>query len=179
MLGVKRGTVILAPYDPQWPVLFEREKTLLLSNFDDRIIAIEHIGSTAIPGMPAKPIIDINVAVPSLEKVDLFIEKLPKLGYEYIPERRFSDRQFFPKGPESKRTHHLNLVEVSSETGWKNQLLFRDYMRTHADARQAYIELKTKLAEKYADNRDEYTEQKSSYIREIIKKAKSDPNLEA
>ncbi len=144
---------------------------MLLSNFGDQIIAIQHIGSTAIPGM-LEPIININVAVPSLERINSFIEKLPKIGYKYIPERRFSDRQFFPKGPDSKRTHHLNLVKISSETCWKNQLLFQDYMRTHADTQKAYIELKTRLVEKYADNRDEYTEQKSSFIREIIEKAK-------
>lgn len=99
---------------------------------------------------------------------------MQELGYEYIPERRFSDRQFFPKGPSEKRTHHLNLVEITSETGWENQILFRDYLREHEDIRNGYSKLKKELAEKYTDNRDEYTERKSKFVIGIINKAKSD-----
>lgn len=172
-LGLQRGTVRLEEFNPEWSNLFEQEKELLLKTFGDRILAIEHIGSTAIPELPAKPIIDINVAVPSLNDIDDFILKLQKLGYEYIPERRFSDRQFFPKGPSEKRTHHLNLVEITSETGWKNQLLFRDYLRNHDDVRNEYRKLKEELAEKYANNRDEYTERKSKFVLSVIEKAKA------
>lgn len=171
-LGLERGKVRLEEYNPEWPDLFEKEKRLLLDTFGDRIIAIEHIGSTAIPGIPAKPIIDLNVAVPSLNVIDDFIVKLQELGYEYIPERRFADRQFFPKGPSEKRTHHLNLVEITSQTGWINQLLFRDYLRAHTDIRDKYAILKRRLAKKYADNRDEYTEQKSDFVISIIEKGK-------
>lgn len=170
MLGLKRGTVKLSSYNPNWPKLFEEEKKLLTDTFGDRIIAIEHIGSTAIPGVPAKPIIDINVAVASLNDIGVFIKELPKLGYEYIPERKFADRQFFPKGPAKARTHHLNLVEITSDTGWKNQLLFRDYLRNNKKAREDYVSLKKDLAQKYKNNRDEYTERKSSFIMTIIKK---------
>lgn len=173
-LGLPRGTVRLEEYNPKWKDLFEEEKELLFKTFKDRIISIEHIGSTAIPGLLAKPIIDMNVAIPSLDDVDYFITGLQKLGYEYIPERRFSDRQFFPKGPSERRTHHLNLVEITSETGWKNELLFRDYLRSHDKAKNEYATLKKELAEKYFDNRDEYTERKSKFIIEIINKAKDD-----
>jgi len=173
-LGLQRGTVRLEEYNPEWNDLFKEEKELLLQTFGDRIIAIEHIGSTAIPRLPAKPIIDINVAVPSLDDINDFITKLQELGYEYIPERRFSDRQFFPKGPSEKRTHHLNLVEITSETGWKNQLLFRDYLQRHIEVKNEYAKLKKELAEKYAGNRDEYTERKSKFVIEIISKAKND-----
>lgn len=172
MLGVKRGTVILAPYDSEWESLFEQEKELLLNTFGDRIRAVEHIGSTAIPAIPAKPIIDMSVAVESLGDIDDFIEKLPELGYEYIPERRFADRQFFPKGPSECRTHHLNLVEMTSETAWKNPLSFRDYLRSHEEEREVYRKLKEELASKYADNRDEYTERKGIFIRAILEKTK-------
>ncbi len=171
MLGIKRGTTKLLPHNPEWAKLFEQEKKLLLETFGDKIIAIEHIGSTAIPDTPAKPIIDMNVAVASLDDIDVFIKRLPDLGYVYMPDRRFFDRQFFPKGPESLRTHHLNLVEISSETGWKNQLLFRDFLRNNKDERDAYARLKTTLAEKYRNNREEYTKRKSDFIKEIIRKA--------
>ena len=173
-LGLRRGTVRLEEYNPEWADLFDQEKKLLRKTFGDKIIAIEHIGSTAIPGIPAKPIIDINAAIPSLDDTDDFVTKLQELGYEYIPERRFSDRQFFPKGPSEKRTHHLNLVEITSETGWKNQLLFRDYLRTHPDIRDEYVTLKRELAHKYADNRDDYTEQKSNFVIRIIEEAKTE-----
>lgn len=167
-IGLPRGTVILQEYNPEWPVLFTQEKELLRNAFGKRILAIEHIGSTAIPGMPAKPIIDINVAIESLDDIDDFIEQLPKLGYEYMPNRRFADRQFFPKGPPKCRTHHLNLVEIDSPTAWRNQLLFRNYLRDNADARNEYAQLKRELADSYADNREAYTESKSDFIQQII-----------
>ncbi len=177
MLGVKRGIVRLEEYNPEWVALFEMEKQPLISAFGSRIQAIEHIGSTAIPGMCAKPIIDMNVAVESLDDINDFIHTLPKLGYEYIPERRFADRQFFPKGLPECRTHHLNLVEIRSETGWRNPLLFRDYLRAHEEARAEYRELKEKLATQYFDNRDEYTEGKGSFIHRILKEARKEANL--
>lgn len=174
MLGVKRGTVLLMPHDPDWALLFEEEKKLLMNTFGDRIKSIEHIGSTAISGIPAKPIIDMNVGIESIDNIEDFIQKLPGLGYEYIPERRFSDRQFFPKGPAEERTHHLNLVEMTSETGWTNPLLFRDYLRKHQEVREAYQRLKEGLVLKYADNRDEYTERKGSFIHSVLEKARQD-----
>jgi len=172
MLGVKRGTVTLSQYDPEWVVEFQKEKELLFQTFGDRTKAIEHIGSTAIPEIPAKPIIDMNVAVESIDDIDDFIEGLQKLGYEYIPERRYTDRQFFPKGPSECRTHHLNLVEMGSETAWENPLLFRDYLIEHEGVREEYKKLKEDLASQYADNREEYTERKSNFVRSVIEKAK-------
>lgn len=172
MLGVKRGTVMLVPHDPEWSKLFEQEKQLLVETFGTRIKAVTHIGSTAIPDIPAKPIIDMNVAVESIDDIDDFIQKLPELGYEYIPERRFSDRQFFPKGPAEERTHHLNLVEMTSETAWENTLLFRDYLREHEEEREAYRSLKEDLAAKYTNNRDEYTESKGAFIQTVLEKAR-------
>ena len=170
-IGLRRGTVELKDHDSAWTNLYEQEKQLLLDTFGNRIVAVEHIGSTAISGIPAKPIIDMNVAVESLDDIDDFIKKLPELGYEYIPERRYADRQFFPKGPSECRTHHLNLVELDSQTAWKNQLLFRDYLRENEDARNQYAELKRKLADEYADNREEYTESKSAFVLQVIEDA--------
>jgi len=167
-LGLQRGTVELKDHDPQWHALFKCEKKILLEIFGDRIIAIEHIGSTSICGISAKPIIDMNVAVTSLRKIDDFIEKLPNLGYEYMPERRFKDRQFFPKGPRECRTHHLNLTEMSNKTGWKGHLVFRDYLRKNKDAREEYDTLKKKLAEQYSDNREKYTHRKADFIQDVI-----------
>jgi GrpB-like predicted nucleotidyltransferase (UPF0157 family) len=171
-LGLKRGIVKIVPYNSSWPKEFEKEKQLLLKTFGNRIIAIEHIGSTAIPGTPSKPIIDINVAIQSLGLAKDFIKPLQKLGYQYIPERWFEDRYFFPKGSEDYRTHYLNLVEITSDNAWKNMLLFRDYLITHSDIRDAYAKIKIELAARNANNREAYTEAKSKFVRNVINKAK-------
>lgn len=167
-IGLRRGTVELKAYDPQWSALFDDEKKRLLEVFGDRIIAIEHIGSTSIPGISAKPIIDINVAVKLLDRIDDFISELPQMGYEYMPQRRFHDRQFFPKGSRERRTHHLNLTERASKSGWEDHLTFRNYLRDNEDARKDYETLKKKLAAEFSENREEYTRQKSNFIQSII-----------
>jgi GrpB-like predicted nucleotidyltransferase (UPF0157 family) len=170
-LGLQRGTVVLVSYDSQWPREFQDEKKRLIDVFGDEIVAVEHFGSTAIPGMVAKPIIDINVAIPSLEDAHRYIAGLQTMGYEHMPDRWFDDRYFFPKGPEELRTHHLNLVEITSDTAWRYPLLFRDYLRTHDNEREKYATLKRKLAARYENDREKYTEAKSDFIKGIIQKA--------
>jgi GrpB-like predicted nucleotidyltransferase (UPF0157 family) len=167
-IGLKRGTVQLRPYDPHWVVEFEKEKQKLLDVFGDKIIGIEHVGSTAVPGLPAKPLIDMIAAIHSFVELEDFIEPLEKLGYEYMPERMFKDRKFFPKGPRSNRKYHLNLVLENSPEQWLQPLLFRDYLRNHEDARNEYAQLKTSLAAKHSDNREAYTKSKSDFIQRII-----------
>lgn len=175
-IGLKRGTVKIVPYNSIRALIFEQEKQALQNMFGNRIFSIEHVGSTAVPGLPAKPIIDINAEITSLTDVQDFIEKLPELGYQYLPKRsypipEYAYRQFFIKGPESNRTHHLKLIERGS-VELENSILFRDYLRTHADTREQYASLKRQLAEKYADDRDSYTESKSAFIQNIIRQAR-------
>ncbi len=171
-LGLKRGTVKLLSYSKSWKLEFEKEKKRLLETFGARIVAIEHIGSTSIPGAWAKPIIDINVAISSLNDAPSFVKRLQEMGYEYMPERWFADRCFFPKGPESQRTHHLNLGEMSSDTAWVCPLLFRDYLTANPKELEAYCLLKKNLAAKYKNSRAEYTEAKSDFVRATLQKAK-------
>jgi GrpB-like predicted nucleotidyltransferase (UPF0157 family) len=173
MLGLKRGTVKLSQHHDEWARLFEKEKQLLLKTFGDHIITIEHVGSTAIPGVPAKPLIDINIAISSLDDaaIEEFVETLQKLDYSYM--HKFPNRRFFTKGPEKNRTHHLNLVKAGSEVGWNDHLLFRDYLRRNKTTRDEYAALKTKLAQKFADDRASYTKEKERFIQKIIKQAKS------
>lgn len=169
-IGLRCGSVQLLEYDPAWAELFEAEKKLLTELFGDDVVAIEHIGSTAIPGMSAKPIIDMNVALTSIENIDKYVPHLEKLGYVFMSNRRFIDRWFFPKGAESLRTHHLNLVELDSETGWEYPLLFRDYLNTHSQDFERYKALKLDLASKHSEDRDSYTEAKGVFVREILDK---------
>lgn len=173
-LGQKRGTVELVPYDKNWKHQFEQEKQLLFKTFGDKLIAIEHIGSTSIPNAWAKPIIDINVAIESLDDAPDFVKDLESLGYVNMPNRWFSDRYFFPKGSEKLRTHHLNLVEQSSETGWVAPLLFRDYLIAHPEELQAYNDLKKDLAKRYKDEREKYTEAKSDFVKDVLQKTRKD-----
>lgn len=172
MLGLKRGTVKLASAHDEWAQLFDKEKQLLLDTLGDRMIAIEHVGSTAIPGIPAKPLLDMNVAVTSLDDVYIegFVAPLEKLRYHYM--HKFPERRFFAKGLEAQRTHHLNLVERDSEE-WHNAILFRNYMRSSKRACEEYAVLKEKLADQYADDRASYTKAKEVFIQKIIELARS------
>lgn len=151
-----------------WSVEFEKEKQKLLNIFGDKITAIEHIGSTAVPDLPAKPLVDMIAAISSFDQLEDFITPLEKLGYEYMAERMFVDRKFFPKGPRSRRTHHLSLVLKDDFEQWISPLFFRDYLRNHKDARDAYARLKTSLASKYGNNREAYTKAKSDFIQHIL-----------
>lgn len=176
-VGLERGTVQLQVYDPGWANEFEQERQRLLDVFGNRLIAIEHIGSTSVPGLSAKPIIDMIAAVDSFDDLKGFIEPLQKLGYEYMPRRMFDDRKFFPKGPQSNRTHHLNLVLKDDAYQWGPPLLFRDYLRSHEQARGQYTRLKISLAEKYGDNREMYTKAKDDFIQRALQAACKEPRL--
>ncbi len=167
MIGLQRGTVKLAKNHEVWAQAFDKEKQLLLETFGDRIVAIEHVGSTAIPGILAKPIIDINVAISSLDyrHVEKFVIQLEKLGYHYM--HKFPGRHFFSKGSEERRTHHLNLVEYGSNQ-WCDSIKFRDYMKFNKHTSEEYGALKEELAGQYAKCRELYTKGKEEFIQNII-----------
>ena len=171
MIGLQRGKVQIVPHQAEWKTLFQQEAILLKSVFADAILHIEHIGSTAIEGMAAKPIIDLMCAVSGLEEAKSFLCRLETLGYEYRPDESVPDRIFFAKGPRSNRTHHLSLTEPGSMF-YQEKLLFRDYLRTHAVAAEEYFRLKEELASKYADNRGAYTEGKSNFVKRILSLAR-------
>lgn len=173
VVGLKRGTVKVVAYNPNWSKEFEAEKQNLIDTFGDKIVAVEHIGSTSIPGLAAKPIIDIVAAVKSFNNLAEFIEGLQKLGYEYMPERMFDDRKFFPKGSQENRTHHLNLVLQDNPEQWTKPIALRDYLRTHETERNEYAKLKTTLAQQYADDRATYTRLKDNFFQSIFDKALS------
>jgi len=174
MIGLKRGTVKLVPHNPKWAEIFEKGKQLLKNTFGDTIIAIEHVGSTAIPGIPAKPIIDINVGVESLEVARGMKEKFESLGYEYrpfVPGHTPEDlkwQELYVKGPEAKRTHHVHVTVYGSDY-WNNDLLFRNYLRKNSKRAKQYAELKEELAKKYADDRGTYTKRKEQFINETVR----------
>lgn len=172
MIGLKRGTVQLVPYNPKWKENFEKEKQCLQKALGDLVIGIEHVGSTAIPGIFAKPVIDIAIIVKSIKLPDKLIKLLENLRYEYKQDDDVPGRLFFTKGPENKRTYYIHVVKLKSKQ-WKNLVLFRNYLlKSKAVARQ-YNELKNKLAKNYALDRKSYTSGKDKFIKTVIKKAQN------
>lgn len=173
IIGLKRGTVRLVKYNPNWSKEFEVEKQRLIDTFGNKILTIEHMGSTSIPGLAAKPIIDMVAAVKSFDDLQVFVDELQKLSYEYMPEQMFDNRKFFPKGPQENRTHHLNIVLKDDPEQWIKPIAFRDYLRTHNAEREEYAKFKTMLANKYADDRATYTRLKEDIFQSIFDKSLS------
>ena len=166
--------VIIVEYDPRWPVLYEEERERLLAAGGDLLVAIEHIGSTAVPGLGGKPIIDIMPAVRSLADAERCIEPLESIGYEYVPEYNelIPERRYFHKGPEDARTFHLHVVELTSEF-WETHLLFRDWLRTHPEDAQEYYRLKKELAARFGRDREGFTDAKTPFIESVVARARS------
>jgi GrpB-like predicted nucleotidyltransferase (UPF0157 family) len=166
--------IIIENYNPQWPALFEQEAKVLTKTLNNQnVIAIEHFGSTAIPGLRAKPIIDIMVLVTSLEEAKKDIPQIESLGYAYWADNPKKDRLFFVKGlpPYGPRTHHIHIAEIGTEL--HERLLFRDYLREHPEAAQEYSHLKDTVAKQYKEDREAYTEAKTHFVQAVTDKAKA------
>lgn len=159
--------VELVAYDPAWPTLYALEAERLRAALPPGLIlAMEHFGSTAIPGMPAKPIIDILAAVPSVEAArHVAPGPLAALGYAFWAENPKRDRLFFVKGlpPAAlRRTHHLHLCEAGGEM-WQ-RLVFRDVLRNNTAEAQRYAALKHALAAAHREDREAYTDGKTAFV---------------
>lgn len=168
----KADCIDLVPYNEQWPILAKEEMNILREQLPQHsIIDIQHVGSTAIPGMISKPTIDIQIAVDNLKKIKPdFIAILTKLGYQFWAENPDPERLFFVKGLPpfgEKRTHHVHVVEPSSKH-WKEKLLFRDYLISHPEVAQEYVKLKQTLAKNHKYDREAYTNEKAAFIMKII-----------
>lgn len=170
-IGLKRGTVKLVSHNDEWDDLFRAEKSKLLKALGDLVIDIQHVGSTAIPTIPAKPIIDIAVLVKSLGKVDEYISRIEALGYQKKRENR-TERLFFTKGPEEDRIVYLHVGDESTNY-ITDMIVFRDYLIRNSAEAKKYAALKIELAEKFSDNREQYTAAKEKLVQEMLEKAKS------
>jgi GrpB-like predicted nucleotidyltransferase (UPF0157 family) len=161
-------------YDPRWPTLFDEEANRLRAALDPSLISgLEHFGSTAVPGLSAKPIIDILIAVRSLADAQTsFVEALRKLDYVYWADNPKKDRMFFVKGMPpfgSRRSHHVHVTETHGEM-WQ-RLAFRNYLRAHPGEAEIYEQLKRRLATEHQTDREAYTDAKSAYIESVMRKA--------
>ncbi|WP_212937026.1 GrpB family protein [Bacillus hominis] len=168
------GKIIIKPYQHYWHKEFLNEKNKISPLLKEEIITIEHIGSTAVEGLGAKPLIDMMVGVTNLQITENWIENLAKIGYEYVPKETTNWR-FFRKGKWRAGTHHLHVYIYNSEE-WKNNLLFRDFLINNEWARKEYRELKEKLAATYPFDRVSYTNEKAPFICNILELAKKDIN---
>jgi GrpB-like predicted nucleotidyltransferase (UPF0157 family) len=155
-------------WNPDWPAAFEAEAVRIMTACGKAILSIEHIGSTSIPGIAAKPIVDLMAATETLQAAEALEPVLAKLGYEYvsrfnhlIPERRYYRRPLT-----LPRTHHLHITTFDSNF-WIEHLRFRDALRADDRLRDEYEELKRQLSDRYADDIDAYTDGKTAFIRRI------------
>lgn len=172
-MGDNINEVVIVDYNPTWPALFEQEKARLLAVAGPWIEDIQHVGSTAIPGLAAKPIIDIMIAIYDLNDVEKCVAPIESLGYGYMGEYGLPERHFFRKPPPDGwqgRTHHIHMV-LKGSNQWINQVSFRDYLCTHPEAREEYQDLKRALAQQYGNDREGYTDAKQEFIFSILRRA--------
>lgn len=176
----QKGSVrnIVTEYDSRWPIAYEQEKDRILAEIGDKVVAIEHVGSTSVPNVRSKPIIDILVGVHRLSDVKSLIEPLQRLGYEYRPENRdlIPDTEYFRKGPSGGNAHHLRIVQAQSDH-WQEYILFRDYLRTYDEDAKLYERLKIEAYEEYG--RYPPLEAKKGFIETIVARARSEMNCSA
>jgi GrpB-like predicted nucleotidyltransferase (UPF0157 family)/predicted kinase len=157
--------VTLAPYNPAWPVMYEEEREKIVAALGDLVVEIHHFGSTAVPDLPAKPVIDIMIAVPRLEDASACIGPLSDLGYAFIDYPQNADRRVFRKEP--RRTHHVHIVEAGSSE-LRKHLAFRDALRAHTDWRDQYAALKYDLADRHRHARAQYSQSKTEFVQRIL-----------
>lgn len=168
--------VEIVEHDPGWAERFTAAADEVSEALAPWVVDIEHIGSTAVPGLPAKPVIDIMVGVRTLAASTDIVAAMQKLDYEYVPayEVIFPARRYFRRWEDGHRSHQIHLVERGDAEWWDRHLGFRDWLRAHDQDRDAYAVLKRSLAEAFRDDRDGYTDAKTAFIREIEGRAAQD-----
>jgi GrpB-like predicted nucleotidyltransferase (UPF0157 family) len=161
--------VEVVAYRSEWPVRFAEEAALLRQLWGEELLELHHIGSTSVPGLAAKPIIDLLAAVPSLERLDQNNEDMARLGYRAHGEYGIPGRRYFSKG-ETPRTHHLHAF-LQGDPHLTRHLAFRDYLRHFPHIAQEYGQLKQQLAQQLPNNIQGYMDGKDPWIRKIQEQA--------
>jgi GrpB-like predicted nucleotidyltransferase (UPF0157 family) len=163
--------VVVVPYDPTWPGEFEAESKRILRALGDNVVSVHHMGSTAVPGLFAKPIIDVLLEVHDIVCLDGQTGAMEDLGYEAMGEFGIPGRRYFRKCDRSGvRTHHVHAFQVGSAE-IERHLAFRDYMVAHPAEAQAYGALKRELARAHPDDRQAYMDGKDAFVKEHEAKA--------
>ncbi|WP_447528058.1 GrpB family protein [Vreelandella sp. TE19] len=161
--------ITLCAYKASWPSMFEEERSRLFRVFPDDFLAIEHIGSTAVPGLSAKPVIDILAGVDSMACADILMEPLCHAGYatSMAYNASLSDRRWLMRYKQGHRTHHLHLM-IHEGGAWHQRLAFRDRLRSSAELTRRYERKKFEWAKVFGADRDAYTAAKSDFIKQAL-----------
>jgi putative glutamine amidotransferase len=160
----------LAPYDPSWPLRFEEEAARILDVLGDVAVRIDHVGSTSVPGLVAKPVVDVQVAVPSLVPRDRYVEPLTRLGYRWVADPLSDEHEYFSRDEGGERAFQIHVCR--SGGGWERRhLAFRDWLREHPDDAAAYGRLKQDLARRHPRDIYGYIDGKTPFIRGIEARA--------
>jgi GrpB-like predicted nucleotidyltransferase (UPF0157 family) len=164
--------ITIAEYTEAWAERFRIEKQALAESLGGEALAIEHIGSTSVQGLAAKPVIDIMVGLGDFAAADSLVPKIVALGYEYVARYNaiMPYRRFFIRDAEALRTHQIHMVEMRGEF-WDRHLLFRDYLRANPEVMQEYAALKKRLAAREWQDVNEYADAKTEFIRRAEKEA--------
>lgn len=173
MVGLSKNSVELYAHSEEWSILFEKEKINVYNCIKEYVVDIQHVGSTSIRDMFAKPIIDIVVAIEHFDDGFKLIDDIESIGYHFKGSLGKSNRFFFWKGTETNNTHNLHIVQYGDKN-WDNLILFRDFINNHSDYRDKYCRLKLDLANKYKEDRDTYTSSKTKFILDVIQLAKQE-----
>lgn len=161
--------ILIQDYDPRWPGQFETLRSRVASALGALAAAIEHVGSTAVPGLAAKPIIDLDIVLASAADFPLVVERLASFGYVHEGDLGIAGREAF-KDPPGPIPHHLYVCYPGSKPYWEH-LAFRNHLRTHPEDSQAYGELKRRLALQFPNDREAYTQAKTEFIVTILHRA--------
>ena len=162
--------VVVTPYRPQWADCYEQEAARIRTILGKRLVAIHHIGSTAVPGLCAKPVIDIMPVVDDVTLIDPLFPLFEEAGYECLGEFGIPGRRYFRKGGD-ERTHQVHIFAQSNHRDIDRHLAVRDYLRTHAEEAAAYGTLKTALAQRYPYDIEGYCDGKEAFVRALEAKA--------
>ena len=164
--------IVVTDYNPIWPKMYEEEARSIEKILGDNCVAVYHIGSTSVPGLAAKPVIDIMAVVRSLEEADAAAEEFSEIGYEYLGEFGIAGRRYLRKGGE-ERTHQVHIFQADDWNNIGRHLAFRDYMRTHEKEREEYAKIKIDLAQRFPYDIAGYCDGKENFVREREKLALS------
>ncbi|WP_413381918.1 GrpB family protein [Alkalihalobacillus sp. 1P02AB] len=171
MIGINKGEVKLVAHSTDWSTIFNEEKKLLHSLIGEHIQDIQHIGSTAINGIAAKPLIDIVVGVQTMADVEQFdTEKLKAIGYYHLHRVKLDKKEVFAKFSNLEtltKTHILHIVEYQDEW-WNQHIFFRDFLNRHPEVAKEYETLKKTLAFKYPNNERAYTDEKKAFVDDVL-----------
>ena len=169
-LGLESGVVRLVDYDDRWPLLFAAEERRIRDHCGTLPLRLEHIGGTSIPGMCAKPMLDLVAGRPDGTALEDYVAALERAGYVYRGERGVPGREYFRRG--QPRAYHLHLVEDDGAL-WSDYVTFRDYLRAHVEAAREFAGLKRVLAARFAHDREGYMNAKGPHVQDILRLARA------